>query len=59
MKKVFEVANKLNARVAVVCGENETAVGEISIKDMESQVQVQLRRELLVEKVTECLSKYR
>ena len=59
LKKVFEVANKLNARVAVVCGENETAVGEISIKDMESQVQVQIRRELLVEKVEECLSKYR
>jgi histidyl-tRNA synthetase len=59
LKKVFEVANKLNARVAVVCGENETAVGEISIKDMESQVQVQIRRELLLEKVKECLSKYR
>jgi len=58
LKKVFEVANKLNARVAVICGENETASGEISMKDMESQVQVQLRRELLVEKVKECLSKY-
>jgi histidyl-tRNA synthetase len=58
LKKVFEVANKLNARVAVICGENETAAGEISIKDMENQVQVQLRRELLVEKVKECLSKY-
>ena len=59
LKKVFEVANKLNARVAVVCGENETAAGEISMKDMESQVQVQIRRELLLEKVKECLSKYR
>src|ERR1700677_1927182 len=58
LKKLFEVANKLNARVAVICGENETAAGEISMKDMESQVQVQLRRELLVEKVKECLSKY-
>ncbi len=58
LKKVFEVANKLNARVAVICGENETAAGEISMKDMENQVQVQLRRELLVEKVKECLSKY-
>jgi len=26
---------------------------------MESQVQVQIRRELLLEKVKECLSKYR
>jgi histidyl-tRNA synthetase len=59
LKKVFEVANKLNARVALICGESETAVGEISMKDMESQVQVQIRRELLVEKVEECLSKYR
>jgi histidyl-tRNA synthetase len=58
LKKVFEIANKLNARVALICGENETAAGEISMKDMESQVQVQLRRELLVEKVKECLSKY-
>ena len=59
LKKVFEVANKLNARVAVICGENETAAGEISMKDMESQSQVQFRRELLLEKVKECLSKYR
>jgi histidyl-tRNA synthetase len=59
MKKVFEVANKLNARVTLICGESETAAGEISMKDMESQVQVQIRRELLLEKVEECLSKYR
>ena len=59
LKKVFEVANKLNARVALICGESETAAGEISMKDMESQVQVQIRRELLLEKVEECLSKYR
>jgi len=43
----------------LICGDSETAVGEISMKDMESQVQVQIRRELLVEKVEECLSKYR
>jgi len=59
LKKVFEVANKVNARVAVICGENETAAGEISMKNMESQEQMQFRRELLVEKVKECLSKYR
>ncbi len=50
LKKVFEVANKLNARVALICGDNETAAGDISMKDMESQVQVQFRRELLVGK---------
>jgi len=59
LKRVFEIANKLNARVALICGESETAAGEISMKDMESQVQVQIRRELLLEKVKECLSKYR
>jgi histidyl-tRNA synthetase len=59
LKKVFEVANKLSARVALICGESETAAGEISMKDMESQVQVRIRRELLLEKVEECLSKYR
>jgi histidyl-tRNA synthetase len=59
LKRVFEIANKLNARVALICGESETAAGEISMKDMESQVQVQVRRELLLEKVKECLSKYR
>jgi histidyl-tRNA synthetase len=59
LKKVFEIANKLNARVAVICGEAEIAAGEISIKDMETQEQVQLRREQLLERVKECLSKYR
>jgi len=59
LKKVFEVANKLNARVALICGEDETAVGDISMKDMENQVQVRFHRELLAEKVEECLSKYR
>jgi histidyl-tRNA synthetase len=57
LKKVFEVANKLNARVAVICGQNETAAGAISMKDMETQEQVSFRRELLVEKVKACLSK--
>jgi histidyl-tRNA synthetase len=58
LKRVFELANKWNARVALICGENETAAGEISMKDMETQVQVQIGRELLVEKVRQCLSKY-
>jgi histidyl-tRNA synthetase len=57
LKKVFEVANKLNARVALICGEEETAAGEISMKDMENQKQERLPRELLVEKVKECLSR--
>jgi histidyl-tRNA synthetase len=59
LKKVFEVANKLNARVALICGETETAAGEISMKEMETQSQVQFPREQLLERVQECLSKYR
>jgi histidyl-tRNA synthetase len=59
LKKVFEVANKLDARVALICGESETAAGEISMKDMGAQEQVQIRREQLLERVEECLSKYR
>jgi len=59
LKKVFEVANKLNARVAVICGEAEIAAGEVALKDMQRQSQELVRRELLVEKVKECLSQYR
>src|ERR1700722_4188305 len=59
LKKVFEVANKLDARVAVVCGENEVAANELSMKDMRSHEQVNFRRELLLERVNECLNKYR
>jgi histidyl-tRNA synthetase len=59
LKKVFEIANKLDARVAIVCGESEVAAGELSMKDMRSQEQVTFRRELLLERVNECLNKYR
>lgn len=59
LKKVFEIANKLNARVAVICGQDETAAGAVSMKDMVTQEQVHFRRELLLERVQECLSKYR
>ena len=58
LKKVFEIANKRNARVAIICGESEVAAGAVSMKDMKDQVQVHFRREMLVEKVRECLSKY-
>jgi histidyl-tRNA synthetase len=59
LKKVFEIANKLDARVAIVCGESEVAAGELSMKDMRSQEQVTFARELLLERVNECLNKYR
>ncbi len=58
LKKVFEVANKLNARVVVVCGEDEAAAGTISIKDMESQEQNHYPRGELLGQVKKCLSKY-
>jgi histidyl-tRNA synthetase len=59
LKKVLEIANKLNARVAVICGENEVAEGALSIKDMGSHEQITVSRALLQDRVKECLSKYR
>jgi histidyl-tRNA synthetase len=57
LKRVFEIANKLNARLAIICGENEVAAGEVSIKDMQTHEQTNVRQELLRERVKECLSK--
>ena len=57
LKRVFELANKQNARVAVVFGDNEVASGEASLKDMKRQVQVNVRREELLDKVRECLNR--
>jgi histidyl-tRNA synthetase len=59
LKKVFEIANKLDARVAIICGESEVADGALSMKDMRSQEQVNFPRELLLERVNQCLNKYR
>jgi histidyl-tRNA synthetase len=59
LKKVFETANKLNARLAVICGETEVAAGTVSVKDLETQQQVNYRRELLLENVQTCLNKQR
>jgi histidyl-tRNA synthetase len=59
LKRVFEIANKLRARLAVICGENEVASNTISIKDMEKQEQNHYPREQLLKQVKECLDKYR
>jgi histidyl-tRNA synthetase len=59
LKKVFETANKLNARLAVICGESEVAAGTVSVKDLETQQQTNFRRELLLENVQTCLNKHR
>jgi len=59
LKKVFEVANKLNARVAVICGENEVAEGNLSIKDMRGHEQTTVSSVELQGTVKECLNKYR
>ena len=57
LKRVFEIANKLNARLAIICGESEVAAGEVSIKDMQTFEQTNVRQDLLRERVKECLSK--
>ena len=59
LKKVFETANKLNARLAVICGESELAAGTVSVKDLQTQQQTSFRRELLLENVQTCLNKHR
>jgi histidyl-tRNA synthetase len=58
LKKVFETANKLRARIVIICGENEVAAGEVALKDMESHDQVTFPREFLIDRVNECLNKY-
>ena len=55
LKKVFEIANKLNARLAVICGETEVAAGELSLKDMRNHEQHNFPKERLLETVKECL----
>jgi histidyl-tRNA synthetase len=55
LKKVFEVANKLDARAAVICGETEVATGTLSIKDLGSREQWDFPREELLEQVEKCL----
>jgi histidyl-tRNA synthetase len=57
LKKVFEVANKLNARAVVLFGEDEILHGMVSIKDMESQQQDRYPQGELVEQVKKCLNK--
>ena len=42
-----------------ICGESEVAEGALSMKDMRSQEQVHFSRDLLLERVNECLNKYR
>jgi len=59
LKKVFETANKLQARLAVICGETEVSAGTVSMKDLETQQQTNFRRERLLENVQTCLNKHR
>jgi len=59
LKKVFETANKLNARLAVICGETEVAAGTVSMKDLDTQQQMSFGRERLLENVQTCLNKHR
>ena len=57
LKKVFEIANKLNARVAVICGETEVAAGTLSVKDLQSREQWDFPRGELLEQVKKCLNR--
>jgi histidyl-tRNA synthetase len=57
LKKVFETANKLNARLAIIFGETEVAAGTASMKDLESHEQWTFPQGELVEQVKKCLNK--
>ena len=57
LKKVFETANKLNARLAIVCGETEVAAGTIALKDLGSHEQWTFPQGELLEQVNKCLNK--
>jgi histidyl-tRNA synthetase len=47
LKRGMELANKLNARFALIIGDDEIAAGEYSLKNMKSGDQVRITRALL------------
>ncbi len=55
LKKVFETANKLNARLAIIFGETEVSSGTVSMKDLESHEQRTFPQRDHVEQVKKCL----
>jgi histidyl-tRNA synthetase len=57
LKKVFETANKLNARLAIIFGETEIAAGTASMKDLGSHEQWTFPQGELLEQVKKCLNK--
>ena len=50
LKRALELANKLQARYALIVGDNEIAAGEYTLKDMATGEQSNLTREVLLEK---------
>jgi histidyl-tRNA synthetase len=50
LKRALEVANKLEARYALILGENELAAGTYTLKNMASGEQESLSREQLLER---------
>jgi len=50
LKRALELANKLQARYALIVGDNEIAAGEYTLKDMASGEQTTLTRAALVDK---------
>jgi histidyl-tRNA synthetase len=55
LRKVFEIANKIRARAAVICGEEEAAAGEFSLKNMHTHEQTRVRQDELLAQVAQCL----
>jgi histidyl-tRNA synthetase len=51
LKRALELANKLDARYALIVGDDEIAAGEYTLKEMSSGEQSRLSREALLEKL--------
>ena len=56
LKRVFEIANKLNATAAVICGDTEVANGEVSIKNLAKHEQSNVSMDGLVDAILQMIA---
>ena len=58
LKRSLEVANKMNARFALIVGENEIAAGRYTLKNMQSGEQQTLARDEMVQRIKNSWKQY-
>jgi histidyl-tRNA synthetase len=51
LKKSFEIASKIGARLILIVGENEVKAGAFALKNLESGEQVSVPRDELAERI--------